>query len=86
MPRCGDISIDYMPDATEGFRLGLMADLGLSPAEETQEPEPISETQVLQWKRMCEVEFAKRGILMHDWSAEPFGISSLIPRSRPRRG
>lgn len=39
MPRCGDISIEYKPDATDGFRLGLMADFGLSTAEETQEPE-----------------------------------------------
>ena len=39
MPRCGDITIEYKPDATEGFRLGRMADFGLSTAEETQEPE-----------------------------------------------
>lgn len=46
-----------------------------------REPEPISEDTVLQWKRVCEVEFAKRGIMMHDmghgWNAEPFGISSV---------
>ena len=39
MPRCGDITIDYKPDATDGFRLGLMSDFGLSTAEETQEPD-----------------------------------------------
>lgn len=39
MPRCGDITIEYKPDAAEGFRLGLMADFGLSTAEETQKPE-----------------------------------------------
>ena len=48
--------------------------------EVNREPEPVSETTVLQWKRVCEVEFAKRGIQMHDmghgWNAEPFGISS----------
>ncbi|MBO5339432.1 MAG: DUF4838 domain-containing protein [Oscillospiraceae bacterium] len=48
--------------------------------DENREPEPVSETTVLQWKRVCEVEFAKRGIQMHDmghgWNAEPFGISS----------
>ncbi|MBQ9974589.1 MAG: hypothetical protein IJP02_06485 [Oscillospiraceae bacterium] len=38
MPRCGDITIEYKPDATNGFRLGLMSDFGLSTAEETQEP------------------------------------------------
>ena len=48
---------------------------------ENREPEPVSEDTVLQWKRVCEVEFAKRGIMMHDmghgWNAEPFGISSV---------
>ena len=39
MPRCGDISITYQPDAKEGFRLGRMEDFGMSTAEETQEPE-----------------------------------------------
>ena len=39
MPRSGDVSIDYAPDATEGFRLGLMADFGISTAEETAEPQ-----------------------------------------------
>ena len=46
-----------------------------------REPEPVDAETVLQWKRVCEVEFAKRGILMHDmghgWNAEPFGISSV---------
>jgi len=45
-----------------------------------RDPEPVTEEQVLQWKRACEVEFEKRGILMHDmghgWNAEPFGINS----------
>ena len=38
MPRSGDVLIDYKSDATEGFRLGLMENFGLSTAEETQEP------------------------------------------------
>ena len=46
-----------------------------------REPEPISEDTVLQWKRMCEVEIAKRGLQFHDmghgWNAESFGISSV---------
>lgn len=29
MPDCGDISIDYDPDATDGFRLGVLEDFGL---------------------------------------------------------
>ena len=49
--------------------------------DENREPEPVSENTVLQWKRVCEVEFQKRGIMMHDmghgWNAEPFGISSV---------
>ena len=33
MPRCGEIVIEYKPDATYGFRLGLMQDLGLDVSE-----------------------------------------------------
>jgi len=29
MPRCGEISMGYAPEAKEGFRLGLMQDFGL---------------------------------------------------------
>ena len=29
MPECGNITIEYAPEATDGFRLGLMQDLGL---------------------------------------------------------
>ena len=29
MPRCGEIEIRYDPNATDGFRLGLMQDFGL---------------------------------------------------------
>ena len=42
--------------------------------------EPISETQVMQWKRQTETEMAKRGLLFHDvghgWTIDPFGIDS----------
>ena len=45
-----------------------------------REPEPVSAEAVLQWKRMCEVEIAKRGLQFHDmghgWNAESFGIDS----------
>ncbi|MBR2387500.1 MAG: hypothetical protein IKB02_01885, partial [Clostridia bacterium] len=33
MPRCGEISIEYNPSATDGFRLGLMQDFGLDVSE-----------------------------------------------------
>ena len=26
MPRCGEVSVEYLPDAKDGFRLGLMQD------------------------------------------------------------
>lgn len=48
--------------------------------EENRLPEPVSQQQVLQWKRQCEAEIAKRGLQFHDmghgWTAEPFGLSS----------
>lgn len=48
--------------------------------EENRPPEPVSQQQVLQWKRQCEAEIAKRGLQFHDmghgWTAEPFGLSS----------
>ncbi|MBE6596207.1 MAG: DUF4838 domain-containing protein [Ruminococcaceae bacterium] len=38
MPYCGDIDVVYAPSATDGFRLGLMQDLGLdvSDADDTE--------------------------------------------------
>ena len=43
-------------------------------------PEPISEQQVIQWKRMCETEISKRGLMFHDighgWTADPFGMKT----------
>jgi len=48
---------------------------------ENRWPEPVSHQQILQWKRQCEVEIAKRGLQFHDmghgWTAEPFGLSSV---------
>ena len=45
-----------------------------------REPEPVSPDTVLQWKRACEAEIAKRGLQLHDmghgWTAESFGIDS----------
>ena len=37
MPECGDVVIAYAPEATEGFRLGLLEDFGLS-TEEVEDP------------------------------------------------
>ena len=41
---------------------------------------PLSNEQILKWKRECEVELQKRGLLYHDmghgWTAEPFGFDS----------
>ena len=33
MPSCGEIAVEYAPDAENGFRLGLMADFGLDTSE-----------------------------------------------------
>jgi len=50
------------------------------PYNPDREPEYVSDAKNLQWKRQCEVEIAKRGLLFHDmghgWTAEPLGISS----------
>ena len=47
---------------------------------ESRTSEPISESQVIQWKRQSETEMAKRGLLFHDvghgWTIDPFGIDS----------
>ena len=41
-------------------------------------PEPVSRKTILQWKRQCEAEIAKRGLQFHDighgWTAYPFGV------------
>ncbi|MBR4864069.1 MAG: DUF4838 domain-containing protein [Oscillospiraceae bacterium] len=46
----------------------------------TRPAEPVSYNQVLQWKRQCEAEIAKRCLQFHDmghgWTAEPFGLLS----------
>ena len=45
-----------------------------------KEPEPLSPDTVRQWKRVCETEIAKRGLLFHDmghgWTGESFGIDT----------
>jgi hypothetical protein len=41
-------------------------------------PEPVSEQQVLQWRRMCETELDKRGMnqtgIGHGWTSRAFGF------------
>jgi len=48
--------------------------------KENREPEPVNADTVLQWKRQCEAEIAKRGLQFHDmghgWTAESFGIDT----------
>ena len=43
--------------------------------------EPISFDTALQWKRMCETEIAKRGMMFHDighgFNIDPFGVDSV---------
>ena len=46
-----------------------------------REPEPVTPQNVLQWKRQCEAEIAKRGLQFHDmghgWTADPFGLKTV---------
>ncbi len=46
--------------------------------EANRKPEGLDPMQVVQWKRQCETEIAKRGLMFHDmghgWAAEPFGM------------
>lgn len=41
-------------------------------------PEPVSDMNVLQWRRMCETEIEKRGLIYmsvgHGWTVKPFGM------------
>ena len=43
-------------------------------------PEPVSDNQILQWKKACESELSKRGLMFHDighgWTMQPFGINT----------
>ena len=47
---------------------------------ENREPETVGINQMLQWRRQCEVEIAKRGLQLHDighgWTMDAFGIDS----------
>ena len=54
---------------------------------ENRPAEPVSEMQILQWKRQCESEIAKRGLQFHDighgWTSNPFGADFNWPRNDP---
>ena len=54
--------------------------------EENRPPEPVSDTQVLQWKRQLEHEIVKRGLqyhgIGHGLTVDPFGIDSAIGWSK----
>lgn len=47
--------------------------------EENRTPTPVTSSQILQWKRQCEAEIAKRGLQFHDighgFTTRPFGIN-----------
>ncbi len=50
--------------------------------EMNRPPEPVSDAQILQWKRQCEAEISKRGLMFHDighgFTAQPFGIDTAM--------
>ena len=50
----------------------------------TRKPEALSQTNMLQWKTMCEAEMSKRGIEFHDvghgWTVAPFGGNTAAGR------
>ena len=49
---------------------------------ECRPEEPVTNDTILQWKRQCEAEIAKRGLQFHDighgFTVDPFGIDSSI--------
>lgn len=50
--------------------------------QENRAPEPVAPETVLQWKRQCETEIAKRGLQFHDighgWSSDSLGIDTSL--------
>ena len=52
-------------------------------------PEPISDNQIIQWKRQCESEISKRGLSFHDighgWTANSFGIDIGLHAKTPEQ-
>ena len=51
---------------------------------ENRPPEPVSAETILQWKRACEAELSKRGLMFHDighgWTMQPFGVNTDLGR------
>ena len=56
--------------------------------EKNRLAEPITPRQIVQWKRQCEAEIAKRGLQFHDighgFTCDPFGILSSGRPGRAR--
>ena len=52
---------------------------------ENRIPEPVSDMQIVQWKRQCESEIAKRGLQFHDighgFTINPFGIPATLDKN-----
>ena len=50
--------------------------------EENRASEHVTDRQIVQWKRQCEAEIAKRGLQFHDighgFNIDPFGIGSAV--------
>ena len=50
--------------------------------DDNRPPEHVTFNTILQWKRQCETEIAKRGLQFHDighgWTMDPFGIDSSL--------
>lgn len=50
--------------------------------EANRPPEPVTDLQILQWKRAIETELSKRGLQFHDighgFTAQPFGIDTSV--------
>ena len=44
-----------------------------------REPEPVTNETILQWKRQCEAEIAKRGLQFHDMGHGWTGVAFKIP-------
>ncbi len=54
--------------------------------DDNRPAEPVTFDTILQWKRQCEAEIAKRGLQFHDighgWCTDPFGIDSSVRNAK----
>lgn len=55
--------------------------------EANRKPEPVTPETILQWRRQCEAEIAKRGLMFHNighgWSGQSFGIDTSVRAKTP---